>query len=96
MLAQHYSLLARKVAERSAATGEHYITRDATAYRAMLRAALGGGAVLGLTTLVDELSAVMTVPGRRSRSATLHMFASGQDLVADASYQTGSNHALAA
>ena len=25
----HYSLLARKVAERSAATGEHYITRDA-------------------------------------------------------------------
>ena len=43
----HYSLLARKVAERSAETGEHYITRDRAEYRAMLRAAAGGGAVLG-------------------------------------------------
>jgi len=52
LFSRHYSLLARKVAERSAATGEHYITRDAVAYRAMLRAALGGGAVLGVTTLL--------------------------------------------
>jgi site-specific recombinase len=51
LFAQHYSLLARKVAERSAATGEHYITRNAAEYMAMLRAAMGGGAVLGLTTL---------------------------------------------
>ncbi len=51
LFAQHYSLLARKVAERSAATGEHYITRDRAEYAAMLRAALGGGAVLGVTTL---------------------------------------------
>ena len=51
LFAQHYSLLARKVAERSAATGEHYITRDAAEYGRMLRAALGGGAVLGATTL---------------------------------------------
>lgn len=28
----------------------------------------------GLLTLVDELSAVMTIPGRRSRSATVHTF----------------------
>ena len=47
LLARHYSLLARKVAERSAETGEHYITRDRAEYRAMLRAAAGGGAVLG-------------------------------------------------
>ncbi len=51
LFAQHYSLLARKVAERSAATGEHYITRDRAEYVAMLRAAAGGGAVLGATTL---------------------------------------------
>ena len=51
LFAQHYSLLARKVAERSAATGEHYITRDRAEYAAMLRAAAGGGAVLGATTL---------------------------------------------
>jgi site-specific recombinase len=52
LFARHYSLLARKVAERSAETGEHYITRDRTAYWKMLRAALGGGAVLALTTLL--------------------------------------------
>ena len=52
LFASHYSLLARKVAERSAETGEHYITRDATEYRAMLKAALGGGAVIAGTTFV--------------------------------------------
>ncbi len=52
LFASHYSLLARKVAERSAETGEHYITRDASEYRAMLKAALGGGAVIAGTTFV--------------------------------------------
>ena len=52
LFAHHYSLLARKVAERSAETGEHYITRDRAAYRDMLRAAAGGGAVLAATTLI--------------------------------------------
>ncbi len=52
LFASHYSLLARKVAERSAETGEHYITRDAAEYRAMLKAALGGGAVIAGTTFV--------------------------------------------
>jgi hypothetical protein len=49
-----------------------------------------------LTTLVDELSAVMTLPGRRSRTATLHMFANGQDSVVDSVYPSGRNQALAA
>lgn len=49
-----------------------------------------------LTTLVDELSAVMTLPGRRSRTATLHMFGSGQDAFVEVAKQTGSSHALAA
>ena len=52
LFSRHYSLLARKVAERSAETGEHYITRDRDEYRGMLRAAAGGGAVLAGTTFM--------------------------------------------
>ena len=52
LLARHYSLLARQVAERSAETGEHYITRDRVEYRDMLSRAAGGGAVIAGTTFV--------------------------------------------
>ncbi len=52
LFARHYSLLARKVAERSAETGEHYITRDRAEYRHMLAAAAGGGAVIAGTTFM--------------------------------------------
>ncbi|HEY8878401.1 MAG TPA: recombinase [Roseateles sp.] len=52
LFSRHYSLLARKVAERSAETGEHYITRSRDEYRDMLRRAAGGGAVLAGTTLL--------------------------------------------
>lgn len=51
LLASNSSLLAAKVAERSAETGEHYITRTAPEYRAMVRKAAGGGAVMAFTTL---------------------------------------------
>lgn len=51
LFGRQYSLLARKVAERNAETGEHYITRTRAEYRDMLKRALGGGAVIGLTTL---------------------------------------------
>ena len=60
LLAQHYSLLARKVAERSAETGEHYITRDAAEYGRMLRAAAGGGMVLAGTTFIKF--ALLAIP----------------------------------
>jgi site-specific recombinase len=50
LLGRQYSLMARKVAERHAETGEHYITRTRAQYRAMLRAAAGGGAIIGGTT----------------------------------------------
>jgi site-specific recombinase len=59
LFAHHYSMLARKVAERSAESGEHYITRDATAYRAMLGAAAGGGAVLAGTTFLKFMIAAI-------------------------------------
>lgn len=52
LLGSHYSLLARKVAERSAETGQHYITRNRQEYGEMFRAAVGGGSVLAVTTLV--------------------------------------------
>ncbi len=46
------SLLAAKVAERSAETGQHYITRDVPAYLAMLRKAAGGGVLTSVTVLM--------------------------------------------
>ena len=52
LLGSHYSLLARKVAERSAETGQHYITRTRAEYRQMLLSAAGGGAVLAATTFI--------------------------------------------
>ena len=52
LLRANSSLLAAKVAERSAETGEHYITRTPAEYRAMVAKAAGGGAVMGVTTLV--------------------------------------------
>ena len=52
LFARHYSLLARQVAERSAETGQHYITRSRDEYRDMLRRAAGGGAVIAGTTFL--------------------------------------------
>jgi site-specific recombinase len=52
LFSHHYSMLARKVAERSAATGEHYITRNRAEWRDMLRRACGGGLVIAGTTLM--------------------------------------------
>ncbi|MEP7299131.1 MAG: site-specific recombinase, partial [Burkholderiales bacterium] len=60
LLAQHYSLLARKVAERSAETGEHYITRSFAEYHRMLGAAAGGGMVLAGTTFIKF--ALLAIP----------------------------------
>lgn len=52
MLSRHYALLARLLAERHAEVGSHYITRDRSEYLAMLRMALGGGAVMAFTTFL--------------------------------------------
>lgn len=63
LLRQHYSLLARQIAERSAETGEHYITRDRSEYRDMLRRAAGGGLVIaGTTYLKFALAALALSP----------------------------------
>jgi site-specific recombinase len=52
LLAAQYGPLARKMTERSAETGEHYITRDRAEYAAMFRRAAGGGTVMAGTTFV--------------------------------------------
>lgn len=51
LLRDNSSLLAAKVAERSAETGEHYITHTRQEYLAMVRKAAGGGLVMAFTTL---------------------------------------------
>ncbi|MCS4511686.1 site-specific recombinase [Xylophilus ampelinus] len=51
LISANSSLLAAKVAERSAETGEHYITRDSAAYGRMLRQAAGGGVLTAGTVL---------------------------------------------
>ncbi|NSX03603.1 site-specific recombinase [Cupriavidus gilardii] len=45
LAAESFSQLARKVVERSAETGEHYITRDRKEYGELVRAAAGGGLI---------------------------------------------------
>jgi len=55
LITSNSSLLAAKVAERSAETGEHYITRDRQQYTSMLRKAAGGGALTAGTTWLKYL-----------------------------------------
>ncbi|RYY83639.1 MAG: recombinase, partial [Comamonadaceae bacterium] len=52
LIASNSSMLAAKVAERSAETGEHYITRDRAAYGQMVRKAAGGGAMTAVTVML--------------------------------------------
>ncbi|MFM9926210.1 site-specific recombinase [Variovorax sp. H27-G14] len=52
LIASNSSMLAAKVTERSAETGEHYITRDRASYARMVKKAAGGGALTSLTVLL--------------------------------------------
>ncbi len=61
-LSEHYALLARKIAERSAETGEHYITRTRADYRDMLRRAAGGGSVIAGTTFMKFVVIALGLP----------------------------------
>lgn len=55
LFADNLSLIAKKIVERSAEAGEHYITRNRSEYLYSLRKAIGGGFITGLTTLVKFL-----------------------------------------
>lgn len=52
LYANNSSLLAAKVTERSAETGEHYITRDGREYVQMFNRSAGGGLVMAGTTML--------------------------------------------
>ena len=52
LISANSTLLSAKIAERSAETGEHYITRNRAEYKEMLGMAMGGGAITALTTLL--------------------------------------------
>ncbi|MGE5085808.1 MAG: site-specific recombinase [Bacillota bacterium] len=52
LFSQNINLLARKVVERAAETGEHYITRTKKEYRNMVQAAGGGGLITALTVYI--------------------------------------------
>ena len=54
---QNLHLLTRRIVERNAETGEHYVARNAGEYAAMLRSAAGGGVILGGTTFLKLLLA---------------------------------------
>lgn len=58
---QNLHLLTRRIVERNAETGEHYVARDGREYMGMLRSAAGGGAVLGVTTFVKLLLAKLVL-----------------------------------
>lgn len=51
LVRRNFSFLARKMVERNASHGEHYIARDRQEYRAMLRAAMIGGLVTAMAAL---------------------------------------------
>ena len=52
---QNLHLLTRRIVERNAETGEHYVARNGREYADMLRSAAGGGAILGVTTFLKLL-----------------------------------------
>ena len=52
LISANSTLLSAKMAERSAQTGERYITRNRTEYMDMLGKAMGGGAITAFTTLL--------------------------------------------
>ena len=62
LLTHHYALLARKLAQRHANTGDHYISRTRGEYFTLLRQALIGGAMIALTTGVKFVLQGLPVP----------------------------------
>ena len=52
---QNLHLLTRRIVERNAETGEHYVARNRAEYLGMLRSASGGGALTGITTFAKLL-----------------------------------------
>lgn len=63
LVQRHTHQLARRVVERNAEAGEHYITRTRREYGHMLARAMGGGTVVAITTFVKfAIGALLLLP----------------------------------
>ena len=60
---QNLHLLTRRIVERNAETGEHYVARNRAEYLGMLRSASGGGALTGITTFAKLLLTKLALAG---------------------------------
>jgi len=56
LFADNMALIAKKIVERSAETGEHYITRNRSEYVYILQKAIGGGFVTAFTVVVKFIT----------------------------------------
>lgn len=61
-LSESFSLMSRKITERTAETGEHYITRNKLEYTQMIKNALGGGFLTAFTTFLKFLIYALGLP----------------------------------
>lgn len=62
-MGESFSLLSRKITERTAEGGEHYITRNKREYGQMIKQALGGGFLTAFTTLMKFSISAIGIPG---------------------------------
>lgn len=63
LLRQNFHLLTRKILERNAETGEHYIARTPREYGDMLQRAAGGGFIMAFTTWFKLIILGWHLPG---------------------------------
>ncbi len=62
LFGQGTHLLARKVVDHAAEVGRHYIAATRSEYWALFRAALGGGVIMGICTIVKMLLVSLKLP----------------------------------
>ncbi|MEG0820467.1 MAG: recombinase [Burkholderiaceae bacterium] len=62
LAAQTANLLALRVTDNAARTGEHYITATHDEYRGMLRSAMGAGVILAVLAMVKIFAAKLPLP----------------------------------
>jgi site-specific recombinase len=60
LLDDNTALIAKKIAENSAETGEHYIAKSPREEAALFRSAMGGGAITAVTTIFKYL--ILAIP----------------------------------
>jgi site-specific recombinase len=63
LLRRSFQLLTRKMVERNAETGEHYVARTPLEYRDMLHKGAGGGLLMSLTAWVKIVIFSLQLPG---------------------------------